>query len=57
MIGVTVFRMMVGGVVIVAIFALFAVLAIRARRSHTRKVGGRSYWDIIWGDRYRLRKR
>ena len=31
------------------VFGTFGLLLFRARRTHTHKVGGRSYWDIIFG--------
>ncbi|MCP4246753.1 MAG: hypothetical protein GY778_06865 [bacterium] len=40
------------------IFGIFGVLLFRARRTHTHKVGGRSYWDIVFGrDIFRRRPR
>jgi hypothetical protein len=34
---------------IVMLFAMFAFLLYQARKTHTRRVGGRTYWDIVYG--------
>jgi len=50
-------RILVGIVAIVSIFALFGYLLTRARRTHSFKVGGRSFWEIICGGFPRIRRR
>ena len=45
----------VGGIALV--FGVFAFLLIRARRTHTRRFGGISYWEVLGGRRLRLRRR
>jgi hypothetical protein len=50
-------RALIGAGVIVLIFAVFAVLLFRARRTHTRRIGGISYWELIGGRFPRLRRR
>ena len=50
-------RMLVGIGGVVLAFALFAFLMWQARRTHTRKVGGRTYWDIVYGRFPRIRRK
>ena len=55
--GVGLGRIIFGLCAIVVLFALFAVLMWRAQRTHTRKVGGRTYWDIRYGRFPRIGRR
>ena len=54
--GVSIWRVLIGLGTIVLIFALFGFLMWQARRTHTRKIGGRTYWDIIYGRFPKIRR-
>ena len=54
---VSVWRVIIGLGVIVLCFALFAFLMYQAKRTHTHKVRGRTYWDILYGRFPRIRRR
>ncbi len=55
--GVSLWKVFIGFGAIILVFALFGFLMWQARRTHTRKVGGRTYWDIIYGRFPRMRRR
>ena len=55
--GVSLWRVFLGLGAIVLVFAIFGFLMWQARRTHTRKIGGRSYGDIIYGRFPRIRRR
>jgi len=49
-------RLLVGVVGIALVFTVFTILLLRARRTHTRRIGGISYWEILCGQRFRFRR-
>ena len=49
MVAVVVWKVILGMVAVAGCFGGFAFLMYLARRSHTHKVGGRTYWDILRG--------
>jgi len=55
--GVSIWRVVIGLSAIVLFFALFAFLMYQAKRTHTFKAQGRSYWDIIFGRFPRIPRR
>ncbi len=49
MIGIVVWKAVVAWCVLGLILAVVGYLMVQVRRTHTFKVGGRTYWDILRG--------
>ena len=50
-------KVAVGCLAIVGVFGLFALLLYQSKRTHTRRFGGISYWEILRGRFPKVRKR
>ena len=56
MLAAALWQILTGIVFIVGLFGLFALVMYRARRSHTKRYGGITIWQLLWGRWPRRRK-
>ncbi len=56
MLAVVVWKALVGVAVIAGLFTVVAILMFRVRRTHTRRFGGISYWEVLGGRRFPWRR-
>lgn len=50
-------KVLVGAAVILSLFGMFAWLLARSKRTHSRRFGGISYWEVVYGRFPRFRRR
>jgi len=50
-------KVLIGVAAILLLFSLFAWLLARSKRTHCRRFGGISYWEVVYGRFPRFRRR